>query len=320
MGFTPSLVLGALGTALAIVISSRLPLLAGARREPASSPRPSPPSSTGLLFLTTRRKAISQVLGYLMLENGIFMFGLLLVEACPFLVEVGVLLDLFVGIFVMGIIINHINREFSSINTQHLTDAERNEGMVNCLIFIPLALAAAALAVPSNRLRPWLLPAGGRPPPGAHDRDVIRTVGPPRRPVSGGVARARRPPGRLVLVLVSVLFCVSLLLRGGLSAPPRGAVQPRLLRLPPGVSSAMTSLVAASQHLGLMWVADGGHDASATAPLIYFNHNRRSIEATWKYLLICSVGIALVAAGHVLPRLRLAAGRGSSRRSSSTTC
>ena len=49
-----------------------------------------------------------------MLENGIFIFGLLLVEAMPFLVEIGVLLDLFVGIFVMGIIVHHINREFSS--------------------------------------------------------------------------------------------------------------------------------------------------------------------------------------------------------------
>ena len=39
----------------------------------------------------------------------------------PFLVEVGVLLDLFVGIFVMGIIINHINREFASLDTARLS-------------------------------------------------------------------------------------------------------------------------------------------------------------------------------------------------------
>lgn len=75
---------------------------------------------TGFLILTTRRKAISQAVGYLVLENGIFLFGLLLLEAMPFLVEVGVLLDLFVGVFVMGIIINHINREFASVGTQHL--------------------------------------------------------------------------------------------------------------------------------------------------------------------------------------------------------
>jgi hydrogenase-4 component E len=76
---------------------------------------------TGFLLLTTRMKAITQVLGYLVLENGIYIFGVLLLQATPFLVEVGVLLDLFVAIFVMGIIINHISRAFTSISTEHLS-------------------------------------------------------------------------------------------------------------------------------------------------------------------------------------------------------
>jgi hydrogenase-4 component E len=76
---------------------------------------------TGFLILTCRRKAITQVLGYLILENGVFIFGMLLLQAMPFLVEVGVLLDLFVAIFVMGIMINHISREFSSISTDRLS-------------------------------------------------------------------------------------------------------------------------------------------------------------------------------------------------------
>ena len=71
--------------------------------------------------LTTRRKAILQVVGYLMLENGIYIMGLTLLEAIPFLVEVGVLLDLFVAIFVMGIIINKISREFSTLDTAKLS-------------------------------------------------------------------------------------------------------------------------------------------------------------------------------------------------------
>jgi hydrogenase-4 component E len=75
---------------------------------------------TGFLILTTRKKAISQVIGYLVLENGIFIFGLLLAEAMPFMVEAGALLDLLVGIFVMGIVINHISREFSTVDTSRL--------------------------------------------------------------------------------------------------------------------------------------------------------------------------------------------------------
>ena len=77
-------------------------------------------------MLTTRRKAIMQVLGYLLLENGIYLFGLLLLEAVPFLVEVGVLLDVFTGVFVLGIIVYHISREFASISTEHLTNLKED--------------------------------------------------------------------------------------------------------------------------------------------------------------------------------------------------
>jgi hydrogenase-4 component E len=61
------------------------------------------------------------VVGYLILENGVFIMGLTLINAMPFLVEIGVLLDLLVAIFVMGIIINHIQREFASLDTTHLS-------------------------------------------------------------------------------------------------------------------------------------------------------------------------------------------------------
>jgi hydrogenase-4 component E len=56
-----------------------------------------------------------------MLENGIFIFGLLLTEAMPLMVEAGALLDLIAGIFVMGLIIKQISREFSSIDTSRMT-------------------------------------------------------------------------------------------------------------------------------------------------------------------------------------------------------
>jgi len=59
-------------------------------------------------------------MGYLVLENGIFIFGMLLVQAMPLVVELGVLLDLFVAIFVICIIVNHINQAFSSLDTRRL--------------------------------------------------------------------------------------------------------------------------------------------------------------------------------------------------------
>jgi hydrogenase-4 component E len=120
VGYPGSLFLGAVGTGLAMLFATQLPLAEG-HAESLVVPASLATVWAGFLMLTTRKKAIMQVVGYLILENGIFLFGLLLLEAMPFLVEVGVLLDLFTGVFVMGIIIFHINREFSSISTEHLT-------------------------------------------------------------------------------------------------------------------------------------------------------------------------------------------------------
>jgi hydrogenase-4 component E len=121
VSFTTSLLLGALATGLSVVFARTLPLAA----EDASAllvPASLATQLTGFLVLTTRRKALTQVVGYLTLENGIFLFGLTLVEAMPFLVEAGVLLDVLVGVFVMGIVVDHISREFSSIEADELTE------------------------------------------------------------------------------------------------------------------------------------------------------------------------------------------------------
>src|SRR5713101_347303 len=121
VNFMGSLLLVAAGTGLAMEFSDTLPL-AEQHKHLLLVPASLSTVWTGFLMLTTRKRAIMQVLGYLLLENGIFLFGLLLLEAMPFLVEVGVLLDLFTGVFVMGIIIHHISREFSSMSTEHLTE------------------------------------------------------------------------------------------------------------------------------------------------------------------------------------------------------
>jgi len=120
LGFLPSLLLGALATVLAVGAANRLPLVE-TRLAPLLIPASFATIAAGFILITARRKAISQVLGYLVLENGIFVFGLLLVDAMPFLVETGVLLDLLVGIFVLSIIIHHINREFASLDTRRLS-------------------------------------------------------------------------------------------------------------------------------------------------------------------------------------------------------
>ncbi|MDT8389784.1 MAG: hydrogenase [Lentisphaeria bacterium] len=121
IGFIPSMLLGALATGFAMVFAAHLPL-ADQHTAPLVVPASLATVLAGFILLTTRFKAISQVIGYLVLENGIFIFGLLLVESMPLVVEMGVLLDLFVAIFVICIIVNHINRAFSSLDTRLLAE------------------------------------------------------------------------------------------------------------------------------------------------------------------------------------------------------
>jgi hydrogenase-4 component E len=79
---------------------------------------------TGLFLVVARRKAVTQALGYLVFENGIYGFGIAVAGEAPLLVEMGVLLDLLVAVFVMGIIIFHIQRDFSHIDVDRLVRPE----------------------------------------------------------------------------------------------------------------------------------------------------------------------------------------------------
>jgi hydrogenase-4 component E len=76
---------------------------------------------TGAYIIVSRMKAITQVIGYLMLENGIYLFGLVYLKEQSLLVEMSILLDIFVAVFVMGIAIFHISREFDHIDTEKLS-------------------------------------------------------------------------------------------------------------------------------------------------------------------------------------------------------
>jgi hydrogenase-4 component E len=126
IGFVPSLLIGAGATIGAVALGGALPLLpehAGSLLVPRSLLVPGSFATVvgGFLMLMGRTKAISQVCGYLILENGIYLFGLLLINSTPMLVEAGILLDLTVAVFVIGIIMDRIQKEFDSLDTNKLT-------------------------------------------------------------------------------------------------------------------------------------------------------------------------------------------------------
>ncbi len=162
--------------------------------------------------------------------------------------------------------------------------------MVWLLVLIPLLLAVAAVLVPSARLRHWLVPLGGL------IQVVLVAFAISGENVSGFQGWLLLDPlGKLVLLFISVLFFIcSLYVPGYLSL--RAERPTRLFCACLLSMLGMMTLMTLSHHLGLMWVAMEA-TTLASAPLLLFNSSTRSLEATWKYLLIGSVGIALALLG-----------------------
>mgnify|MGYP000867222050 CR=1 FL=1 len=120
VGYTPSLLIGGALLGLALWLGWRLPLPGG--KESAFLVAVALNTTmVGLFLIVARRMAITQVLGYLAMENGITTFGLAFAEKEPLLVEMGIFLDAFMAVFVMGLMVYNINREFRHLDTERLS-------------------------------------------------------------------------------------------------------------------------------------------------------------------------------------------------------
>jgi hydrogenase-4 component E len=70
----------------------------------------------GLFIMMTRKKAITQIVGLLTMENGVFLSGLSITYGMPLIVEVGIFFDILVAVLILGVFIFRINRTFESIS------------------------------------------------------------------------------------------------------------------------------------------------------------------------------------------------------------
>ncbi len=115
VGFGPTVACGLAGLVFSFWLESRLQI-------PASIyfgllfPASFTTILAGLLLIIARHKALTQVVGYLIMENGIFLFGTPMSTHNAVWLELSILLDVFVAVFVMGIAVHHINRTFESID------------------------------------------------------------------------------------------------------------------------------------------------------------------------------------------------------------
>ncbi len=161
--------------------------------------------------------------------------------------------------------------------------------MILYLIIIPLAAALATFLLPSDRVRPWIVATTAV----LHTTLAVRNVSANDADTSAWLQLDSL--GRLMLLIISLIFLICALycigyLRVRAERPNRIFCTALMVFL------AMTTLVALAQHLTVLWVAMEA-TTLATSLLLYFNQNQRSLEATWKYLMIGSVGIALALLG-----------------------
>ena len=76
---------------------------------------------TGILLMLTRRVALSQIIGFLSMENGIYLFALTQTRGMPMIVEMGILLDVLVGVMIAGLLLFRIQKSFEHIDVTQLT-------------------------------------------------------------------------------------------------------------------------------------------------------------------------------------------------------
>jgi hydrogenase-4 component F len=162
--------------------------------------------------------------------------------------------------------------------------------MAFAFIFFPILMAGLALALPSNRFRPWLLPLAAS----IHSAMTVLALATPEWQYTSAWL-VLDPLGKIILLVVSGLFLFCSIYAVGY-LKYRQERSNRVFCACLLAFLGLMGLVTWSQHLGLLWVAIEA-TTLVTAPLIYFNRSKRSIEATWKYLLVGSVGIALALLG-----------------------
>ena len=75
-----------------------------------------------LVLITVKHKVISNVIDFITMENGIFLLSLSVAKEMPMIVNLGVLLDVFIAVFILGLLVKHINTKFDDMEVSHLSD------------------------------------------------------------------------------------------------------------------------------------------------------------------------------------------------------
>ncbi len=253
----------------------------------------------GLLMMVTRRNAVSQVVGFMSLENGLVLAATG-AKGMPLVVEISVAFSVLIAFIVIGIFLFRIRERFDTVDVQALDRFPRRAAMIDALtgvLVIPAVAAGLLAALPGYRLTARL--------------NVLATLLTFLTAVSLFVVEPRSGPYLLVddlnkvfIVLTTFVgFTTSVFSASYIGHEIEiGRLTPTFVRFYHAMYQVLMfamNLALVANNIGLMWVAI--EMATLTTVLmvgIYRTHE--ALEAAWKYFILGSVGIALALFGTIL--------------------
>ena len=268
----------------------------------------------GFFALATRRKAVSQIVGLSLVDNGVALVAFLATAGVPLIVELGASLDVLLAVIVLRVLATQLRAHVGSFDLDQLDGAARL--MLVAVLFCPLAV----------RPRLWRRPLAARHRLAGHGRrhgrprvrgscwpsDVVHG-----RPPTASTGSLRADALSAFMVIVIGVIAILATWQGVRYLDAEIAARtlhpaPRLaLRVLVQAFVATMLLAVLAANLGVLWVAIEATTVVTTF-LVGHRRTRSSLEASWKYIVICSVGIAMAFLGTVLVYLAAlhAAGHG----------
>ena len=255
----------------------------------------------GLLMMVTRRNAVSQVVGFMSLENGLVLAATG-AKGMPLVVEISVAFSILIAFIVIGIFLFRIRERFDTVDVQAFDRVRGERSMtfdaVTAVLVIP-AVAALLLAVlPGYRLSAYVNVAAalltflaalslfffGRPQPGPYLLvDDLNNV--------------------FIVLTTFVGFTTSVFSANYIGHElETGRLTPGVLRFYHAMYQVLMfamNLALVTNNIGVMWVAIE-ISTLTTVMMVGIYRTHEALEAAWKYFILGSVGIAFALFGTIL--------------------
>ena len=257
--------------------------------------------SIGLFIMISRKKAIMQMLGILIMENGLFLGAISLTNGMPLLVELGIFFDVLIGVLIMGILIFRINKTFESIDTDYAKNSNRLIAMIEYLLLAPIITGILCFFTRTKKQVETVSLGFDRYPyswfvlvRGCLHNGVI---------VTWQNALFADAFSAYIVLIVSIMGFVSSIYSIGYMGYEldHNVIDLKRLKLYYvlfHIFMFTMLLVGVTNNLGL-WIAIE-MTTLVSALLIIFYSNKSSVEAAWKYVIISTVGITFALFGTIL--------------------